>query len=156
MFREINDLSDMIRVVSHLPVDCLHDGVVLAANCDGAHKVVRAQRFNRVERDLPTLLPISQHFSARRFGQHNKFQVTVAFRFLAVAGQEISPARQHVAGHVLEVNGDAVRLFIDRAKEIFVVDLRKGAFRKLLVTAKSSQRVCEIMLADRLRGHDSL
>jgi hypothetical protein len=32
VFREVNDLADMIRVVHELAIDGLHDGVLLAAN----------------------------------------------------------------------------------------------------------------------------
>jgi hypothetical protein len=62
--------------------------------------------------------------------------VALSVRLLAVAGQEISPARKHIACHVIHINVDAVRFFIDRVKQICLVDLFEGALRKFLIVAK--------------------
>ena len=54
---------------------------------------------------------------------------------------------------MLDDDGDAVRFVVDRAEEIFVAELRERSLSELLVFAKRSQRVFEIMLAERLSGH---
>ena len=54
---------------------------------------------------------------------------------------------------MLDVDGDAVRLFVDGAKEIRIIDLGKGTFRKFLVVAKGSQRILEKVRAHRLLVH---
>ena len=159
MLRQINNLAHVIGVVRELTIDGLHDRVILAANSDGAHQIVRRQRPNRVERAAPTLFPISEQVVLRGFRQHHEFHVAIALGLLAVSREKICPAREHVAGHVFHVDGDAVRFFIERAKEIFVADLRERALRERLVIAKGVKRVFEIMLAELVvhrfnhRGH---
>ena len=37
MFREIDDLADVISVVRELAIDCLDNGMILSANSDCAH-----------------------------------------------------------------------------------------------------------------------
>ncbi len=129
-----------------LSIDRLNYRVILAANCDRAHQVFGFQWLDGRERARPTFLPIREHVVSRRARQHFKFHVAIEFRLLAVGGQKVGPARDHVPGHVLHVDGDAVRFFIERLEEIFVADLGEGAFSEFLVIAKSFDRVVEIML----------
>lgn len=146
MLREINDLADVIGVMSDLTIDSLDDRVVLTANRYGAHQIVRPKRLDCRKDTLPTLFPIRQHLVFGCTRQHLEFHVAIALRLLAVSGKKVSPARQHVARHVLHVDGNAVRLFVGLAKEIFVTGLRKRAFGEFLVIAKGLERVIEIVL----------
>ena len=63
----------------------------------------------------------------------------------AIARQKIRPARNHVAEHVLDDDGDAVRLFIERMEELFVAHLIESLLAHLLVSAKGRERVVQIM-----------
>jgi hypothetical protein len=148
MFGEIDNLADMIRVMRDLTCDCLHRRVILSANRDGAEQVVRRQRLDCVEGALPALLPIGEHIFFRGLRQHDEFDVAIAFRLLAIGSEKIGPARDHVAGHVLHDHRDAVRFVVDRAKEVFVIELCERPLSKLLVFAKRVQHVLEIVLAE--------
>ena len=145
MLREINDLADVISVVRDLPIDGLNHGVILAADPDCAHQVFRLERLDGIKDAFPTLIPVSDHLVFRRPGEHHKFDIAIALRFLAVSGKKIGPAREHVAGQVLHVDGDAVGFFIDVTEKVVIADLLKRAFREFLVVTKGLQRVGEIV-----------
>ena len=59
MFGEENDLTDVLRIVRHLPIQRLQHGMRLAANSDGAHDVFRPQRIHCREHPLPSPHPTS-------------------------------------------------------------------------------------------------
>src|SRR5262245_58222945 len=65
VFGEIDDLSDVIRVMRNLTVDGLHHRVVLAANLNGSHELLRRQRLNRFEDALPAFVPECDHLRLR-------------------------------------------------------------------------------------------
>src|SRR5713226_8260268 len=155
MLSQKNDLADMISIMRELPINRLDYGVILSANPDGPHEIVWLQRSNSIKNPLPTMLPISEQVGSRGARQHLKFHVAVAFGLFAVGRQKVGPARDHIPGHVLYVNGDAVRFFIECAEEVFVADLPKRPFRECFVIAKSFDRVGEIILSRCLFGHGS-
>ena len=148
---EEDDLADVLAVVRELSVDGLDDGVRLAADDDVAHQVVGPQLRERVEEEAPAGLPVLLD-GAAVFALDKEFGVASAVGLLAVARQEVGPARAHVAGHVLHDEGDAVRLRVYRAEEFFVADLRGGLVRELLEAAELRRDVFDVVLCERV-GH---
>jgi len=61
------------------------------------------------------------------------FAVAIAVGLLTVRGEEVSPARAHVARHMLRHDRDRIRLFIQRGEQLFVRDLLHRPFGELLV-----------------------
>jgi hypothetical protein len=49
VFREKNNLPDMVSIVRDLSIDRLHHGMRLSANCDGARQICFGERLERVE-----------------------------------------------------------------------------------------------------------
>ena len=70
---------------------------------------------------------------SRRIG---KFSIAVAAGFLSVAGQEIRPARFHVARHVFHDHRDGVHVSIENREELLITRLTDGALGKLFVVSE--------------------
>jgi hypothetical protein len=69
-----------------------------------------------------------------------ELRVAMAVRLFAVRGEEVAPARAHVARHVFHDDGDAVGFLVRRVEEIAVRirQLRQRIFRQLLVLAEQA------------------
>ena len=65
-----------------------------------------------------------------------EFGVALAIRFFAVAREEISPAGTHIAGHVLDDDGDGIGFGVERSEKIGVGTLLDGAVAEALVIAE--------------------
>ena len=138
MLRQKNDLTNMARVVRHLPVDGLHDGVRFVADIDRAAEVGVGQRFERGEDRAPSRLP-QCHQRGTRGGRRFEFGVTMAIWLLAVRVEEIRPTRAHVARQVLHDHGDRIRLRIERDLKLIVRHLGHGALTHRLEGAELGQ-----------------
>src|SRR5579884_1223274 len=68
----------------------------------------------------------------------------MAVRLFAVGGQEIGPARTHVAGHMLHDDCDAVVFRVELAKQFAIRDLGKRLLGHALVAAKAAAGFLEI------------
>ena len=113
MLRQQNDLADVMRIVGELAIDGLHHGVLFAANGDGAGQVGVGERLQRGEEAGPARFPHRQEFGAR-CGRLFEFAVAIAVGLLAVGGEEVGPARAHVAGHVLHDGRNGIAFVIER------------------------------------------
>ena len=151
MFRQVHDLSHVIRVVHDLAVDGLQHGMRFAVNGDRAAQVVRLQRVDRLENQMPILLPRAEHFFAFGVGVHDKFAVAIAVGLFAVAGQEAGKARAHVARQVLHHDGHAVGLSIGRGKKLLIRELGDGVIGKALVAAQAAENFVEVEIVN--AGH---
>src|SRR5205085_12329105 len=69
---------------------------------------------------------------------------------LAISRQKIRPARAHVARHVLHDEGDAVRLGVNRAEELLVVQLLNRPVGEPLQSAELPDDVFEVVLCKRV------
>src|SRR5437660_5768502 len=67
---------------------------------------------------------------------------------LAVGGKEVGEARTHVAGEVLDQDGDRVRFRIERDEEVVVLQLCERAFRHALVATKLTADFVEEVRGD--------
>src|ERR1051325_1649256 len=111
MLRQKNNLADVIRVMHKLPVDRLNNCVFLSANRHCSGEIRWPQRLNRVKHAFPTTLPIRNHIlSATRLD--DKFHIAIAIRFLSITIEEVGPAGDHVARHVLHHNRNIISFFI--------------------------------------------
>ena len=144
------DLPDMLGVVTHLTIDGLHHGVRFRANLDSAVEVRVRQSFEGPEENFPTGFPQRQQLSSAR-GRRLEFRVAIAVGLFAVGGQEVRPARLHVAGEVFDDGGDGVGFGIQRGKQAFVRALLQGAIAKLLVGVKKTDRIPYIRCRELVR-----
>jgi hypothetical protein len=53
-------------------------------------------------------------------GRIREFGVAVAVGLFAVGGEEVGPARAHVARHVLYDDGDGIGFAVERGEKLFV------------------------------------
>jgi hypothetical protein len=143
VFCEQYDLADVVGIVRKLAVDGLENGVRFAANGDGAGEVGVGERLQRAKEANPAGFPHGQQRSACG-GRLFEFGVAIAVGLFAVGGQEIGPARAHVAGHVLDDDRDGIGLDVDGSKEVLIGDLGDGAIGQLLVISEEGQGVFEI------------
>src|SRR5262249_35255797 len=67
-----------------------------------------------------------------------------AIGLLPVGRQKVSPARSHVAGHMLHDDGDRVGFRIKDGEQMFVAHLCHGALAQHLVIAKDGERVFNV------------
>jgi hypothetical protein len=135
MLGEKQNLANVMSVVSDLAVDGLHDGVRLGTNRDCSREVRLRERFERVEKIFPAAFPHFDYLGAG-CGWGLKFRVAVAVGFFPIRGQEIEPARAHIAGHVLHKDGDGIGFRIQGDEQGFVRALRHRAVTQLFVVAK--------------------
>jgi hypothetical protein len=122
-----HDLTDVLGVVHELAVDGLERAMSLAPHGNGAREILRRQAADRLEREAPALLPAGPNALRRVGGLLFELRVPVPIWLLAVGGQEIGPARAHVAGQMLLDQGQAVGLGIEPPEEISRTDLGKRA-----------------------------
>ena len=146
---EQQDLIGVAGVVRDLARDRLVDRVRLAANHHGALQVGVGQRRQRVEHALPAVLPFGDQLGAL-WPRILELAIAHAIGLLAVAGQEVDPARSHVAGHVAHQDRDAVRLGIDRGVQLLVRQLLDRLVGELLDLLELVDRDGE---DGRLSGH---
>ena len=144
MLGEKDDLGDVVDVVRHRAVQRLESGEGLAANGDSALQVLRLQRGDGIEGDLPAGLPHFHKLGARGVAAEFEFLVAMAVGFLAVAGEEVGEARADVARDVLHQHRDAVRFRIELEKKLAIAQLRDGAFGQTLVPAQRATGFVEI------------
>src|SRR5208282_5482726 len=112
MLRDINDLADVIGVMSDLAVNRLHHGMALAANANGAAEVLVGERGEGVEHDFPCRFPQRQNFGAglRRLF---KLGIAIAGGHLAVGGEKVRPARGHVASQMFHDDRNRIRFWVE-------------------------------------------
>src|ERR1700722_21017288 len=96
MLGEINNLSDVIGIVSHLAVNRLHHGVSFRAYVGGAGEISVREGSERLESKLPSGFPEGEKFVAS-FRRGFEFRIAIAIRLLAIAGKKIRPARADVS-----------------------------------------------------------
>src|SRR5881275_3187614 len=142
-------LPRVLAVVRELSVDGLDDCVRLAAYENLARQVFAFQRRERVEESAPARLPLLRD-CASVFAFHEEFRVAVSVGLLAVGRQKIRPARAHVAREVLHDEGDAVRLGVNRAEELLVVQLLNGPVGEPLQSAELRDDVLQVVLCERV------
>src|ERR1039458_8537623 len=143
VFGKQHDLSHVARVVRDLAADGLHHGVGFAADRDAAAEVCVRQRLERAEHAIPARLPKRhQHLAGGR--RLLELGVAMAVRLLSIGGQEVRPARAHVAGHVLNNDGNRICFGVERGEKLLVGDLRHSAFGELLVLAEQGQRFFQV------------
>jgi hypothetical protein len=138
-----DDLADVHGVVGDLAVDRLHDGVRLGADQDGAREIGVGEGLDRVENVLPAGAPHGHQLFAG-FGSVFELGVAIAVGLFTIGGEEIAPARAHVADHVFDDDGDGVRVGIEGGEEMFVGALVHGALGELFVLAEEGERILNV------------
>jgi hypothetical protein len=132
MLGEKHNLPDVMGIVSYLAIDGLHHGVRLGADGDGAGQILIREGIECIEANLPAGFPESNQTRAC-LGRSIKFGIAVAIRFFAVRGEKIGPAGTHVAGHVLDDDGDGIGFGVQGGEEMGVGALFDGAIAKPFV-----------------------
>src|SRR5271165_4104989 len=92
VFRQENDLPNVIGVMNHLAVDGLQYRMWFAANRNRALQVVSTKRIEHLKDQLPILLPGNEHLLTLGIVVHDEFAVTVAVWFLAIGGKKVGEA----------------------------------------------------------------
>ena len=95
------------------------------------------------EHQIPTRLPQS-HERFARGGRVLELGVAMAVGLLAIGGQEVRPARAHVAGHMLYYDGNRIGFRVEGNEKLLVGNLRHSAFGELLVLAKQGERIFQV------------
>ena len=116
-----------------LPVDGLHHRMRLGKDKYRASQISLFERLQRGENKLSSGFPDDYHLHSRVQPTEFEFGIAVAVWFLAICGEKVSPARAHVARHVLHDDGDGVRFSVNGPEQFFIADLGDGAFGKLFV-----------------------
>src|SRR5216684_7964130 len=138
--RKLNNLSRVIRIVCHLAIDRLHDGMRLGANGYRPRQIRIAQRLQGPEEKFPPAFPHFHQFRARcrrRF----KFSVAISVRLFSIAGKKIRPARAHVPGHVFHDDRYGIGFRIQGREQPRVRALGHRPLRQFLVIVKYSDRI---------------
>jgi len=106
MLGEKHNLADVMGVVADLAIDGLHDRMRLGANGDGAGQVIVTEPVQRIEADFQ---PASQRATrAERVGGGVSNSVSRWRSGFSPSLVKIGPRRAHVAGHVLDDDGEGV------------------------------------------------
>src|SRR5437667_137653 len=113
----------------------------LAADHDFPPEVIRQKRLERLEKNLPRLLPAPFEALSRVLLFRQELGVAMAVWLLAVALEKVDPARPHVAREVLDDQGDAVGLGVERREEVRVGNLRQGLLGELLQAPQLRDRL---------------
>lgn len=58
MFREENNLADVMGIMRDLAIDSLHDGMRFAADENGSSQIGVGERFERAEHPIPSGVPL--------------------------------------------------------------------------------------------------
>ena len=137
----------MIRDVPQLAIDGLQDGMSLAADGDGAGEIGIGERLDGGEEAAPAVFPQVKQLGARR-GRVDELAVAVAIRLFAVGGEEVGPARAHVARHVLHDDGDGIGFGVEGHIKLLIRDLRHRTLRQALGETEEGEcvfkkRCCE-------------
>jgi hypothetical protein len=154
MFREENDLAYVLRDVRERAVHGCHRGERLSADVDDSREVRWAERGEGIDQCRPSSIPRGHDGGATRLGD-DELAVTIAIRFLAVGGEKVRPPRAQIPSHVLNDDGDAVRLGVEDPKKVGVVDLGKCTFGELFLAAEREQRIVEYDRIEGVWGHRS-
>jgi len=141
------NLANVVGVVHQLSIDGLNNRMLFAANQNLFSQVFSAQRLERVKDALPTAVPVIEHRVLSGFWIDDKFHVAVAAGLFTVGSQKVGPAREHVAGHVLHDDSNAVALLVERDEKLIVVELLQGLLGKLLVGSQTRDGVFKIMFS---------
>ena len=155
MFRQQDDLADVVGVVGELAVNGLHDGVGFAADGDGAGEIGVGERLKSGEQAGPACFPGGEERGAGG-GRHFEFAVAITGGFFAVGGQKIGPAGDHVAGDVFDDDGDGIGFGIEGKEELIVGELGDGALGEFLVIGEESQRVFQVGSGELQRHGESV
>ena len=149
MLREIDNLPDVISVMGNLPVDGLQDCVILTANPHRAHKIVRplmvrAPRtcISNPSPNRQTSRPSSSRAASRIPCRDCASGFSPSVVRKSVQRESMLPAICLMMTAMLFDSSSMVR------KKSSSLSLRERSFAELLVFAKRSQRVFQIMLAD--------
>ena len=137
MFSQEDNLANVIGVVHQLAVDGLNNRVLFAANQNLLSQILGAQGLKRAKKALPTAVPVIKYRVLAGFGINHKLYIAIAAGLFTVGGQKIGPAREHVAGHVLHDDGNAVAFLVERDEELVFVELFQRLLGKLLVGAQT-------------------
>ena len=92
MLGEENNLTDVVGIVGHLPIDGLQYGVRLTSNRHRAHEVFRLERLRRRENLCPALFPPAHDLVSRSSRVHFEFLIAVAIGFFAVGRKKVGKA----------------------------------------------------------------
>jgi hypothetical protein len=136
MLGEQDDLSNVLGDVRQRAVHRRERGHGLAANDDRGGKVIRAKLAERAGKREPAIVPQRHDRGALRIGTDNELAIAIPCWLLAIRREEIGPSRHEVSSDVLHEDGDAVRLGIDRAKEVIIRHLDERAFGQLPLPQK--------------------
>src|SRR5579863_2723593 len=120
MLRQKNNLSNVRRIVGNLPVDGLQDRVRLGANGDGAHYVFGLEGVDGGEDTRPAFIPPLYDVGAGGCGLDFEFAIAKAVWLFAVGGKEVGEAGAHVAGQMLDENGDGVGFGIEGDEKVVI------------------------------------
>ena len=151
MAREKDDLADVIGVVSDLAIDGLEDGVRFAADGDGAGEIGVGERGESGEEDFPAGFPKGEEFGAGR-GRGFEFGVAIAGGLFTVGGEEVGPTGAHVAGEMLDDDGDGIGFGAEDGEEGWVGSLGHGAFAEFFVVVEESGGVLDVR-SEEFVGH---
>lgn len=131
-FSDVNDLSNMVRVVRQLAVEGLHNAMALVADVDDGTDIIFVDGVESLKETGPAFVPFFQQgFPA--------WQVIVEFGlplppfFFAISGEEVRPAAEHIAPKVLDDGGNTVAFGIVLPKKLFVGQLLESLFAKRFV-----------------------
>jgi len=143
MFGEQNDLSDVLGDVRQCAVHRRERGHRLPANRDSGGEVIGAKLAERADEREPTVVPQRHDGGALRVGGDNELGIAIPRWLLAIRREEIGPTRHEVSADVLHEDGDAVRLGIDRAKEVVIRHLGERSLGELALPLEREQSVSE-------------
>src|SRR5271169_4661892 len=115
----------------------------LGANRHGSREVGFRERFERIEDVFPATFPLLDQFGARR-GWSLKLRVPVAIWLLTIGGQEVEPARAHIARQVFDNGGDGIGLRVEGDEERFIRALRHRSIAQLFVVTKETDGILQI------------
>jgi hypothetical protein len=84
VFREQHHLPNMRRVMRHLPIDGLHDGMRFSSHRDSFFEIVRGQRGDRPRETVPSRVPAREDVGSCFVPVGLEFGISMAIRFLTV------------------------------------------------------------------------
>lgn len=87
MSRDVDNLADVVAVVSELPICCLLQRQRFASNPDGTSRVRVRQRNQRGEKSAPAMLPQIEQLGSAICGQNFELGVPIAIGLFAITGE---------------------------------------------------------------------
>src|SRR5687768_2384917 len=99
-------------------------------------KIVNAQRFDRLEKDLPANFPIVHQRSSSVLVKRLELAIAKTVRLFSVSRKKVTPTRVQVSGYMFDDSCDRVCLSIDERKKLFVADQINSPLSHLFVVAK--------------------